>query len=81
MTCKICHVTKMYNKNQTNQLHTNTHYTPDSCSWWLVNGWVTTKEGHPHDHTYDVSFHLDWNVARYQPRINTAGNEFDRLIA
>jgi len=35
------------NKYQTKQLHAHT-YTCTHNSWWLVLGWVTTKEYHPH---------------------------------
>jgi len=35
-----------YNNYQTKQLHAHT-YTCTHNSWWLVLGWVTTKEYHP----------------------------------
>jgi len=35
-----------YNKYQTKQLNAHT-YTCIRNSWWLVLGWVTTKEYHP----------------------------------
>jgi len=57
-----------YNKYQTKQLHAHT-YTCTHNSWWLVLGWVTTKEYHPRLCINNVDF-----MARYKCNyINVTG--------
>jgi len=61
-------VMNRYNKYQTKQLQAYT-YTCVHNSWWLVLGWVTTKEYHPRlciDYVdFMVQLHLHTYVIRY----------------
>ena len=51
-----------YNKYQTKQ---NTHTLPHCThnKWWLVLGWVTTKEDHPHLQIAYISY--IWHVIKF----------------
>jgi len=73
-----------YNKYQTKQLHAHT-YTCTHNSWWLVLGWVNTKEYHPRLCIDYVDF-----MARYKCNyiyinilmiISTAVKELSKIIS
>ena len=60
-------VTKMdrYNKYQTKQYtHAHIHFqTAHTTEWWLVLGWVTTKEDHPRLRFAYISY--IWRVIKF----------------